>query len=308
MTAKIYKGNEEYNRIFWNTMNKKIGGEQIYNVSKQTGGQGGYLVPDEFEQKIIKKLEEENIIRKLATVIETSGGSHEIPIESDYGTANWMNEESQYTESDVAIDNLILEDYKMGTIAKATEELANDTEFNLEDYLAGVFSKRFANLEKAAYINGDGVGKPTGLLQGGILGVTGEAGQTTEIKPDALIELFHSLPQSYRENATWLMSDTTALKIRSMKDSSGNYLWREDGLLGRPVEISNHVPNMEAGAKSILFGDFSFYRIGDKKGSLLKRLGELFSNKGQVGFIVHKGVDGKLSVPESVVYYQNPSA
>ena len=102
------------------------------------------------------------------------------------------------------------------------------------------------------------------------------------------------------------MNDATTLTLRTMKDNDGNYLWNtaNDTILGRPVQISNAMPDIEAGKKPVAFGDFSYYWIGDRQGISFKRLNELYAGNGQVGFLASKRLDGKLVLPEAIKVLQ----
>lgn len=273
---------------------------------------GGFTVPDEFERTLIQALEAENIMRKLATVIQTASGSREIPIVSAHGTAAWVGEAAAFTESDETFANKTLSAFKAGTIIKVSEELLHDSAFNLESYIANEFGRRVGRLEEIGFVNGTGTGQPKGVVTDAEVGKVGLAGQTTSVIAADLIDVFHALKRPYRARARWLMGDAAAKVIRKLADTTGQYLWQPglaagapDTLLGRPVEISDDVPAMAVSAKSILFGDFSYYWIVDRVGRVFQRLNELYAANGQVGFRAFQRVDGKLILTEAVKYYQN---
>ncbi|MBT2215841.1 phage major capsid protein [Virgibacillus dakarensis] len=287
---------------------------QIRNLAVGTDANGGYLVPDEFERQIIQGLEEQNIMRQLATVIQTSSGSREIPVESDYGTANWMGENEKYTESDAEFGQVVLSAHKAGTIIKVSEELLNDSAFNIDNYVAGAFVKRFSNLEEAAFINGDGTGKPTGIIGSAEVGHTTAAGQVDALIADDFIDLYHSLKRPYRRNASFLANDGTVKAVRKLKDNDGQYLWQPgitagepDRVLARPIYVADDVPGLGAGNKPLVFGDYSYYWIADRQGRVMQRLNELYAANGQVGFRMFERVDGKLILPEAVKVLQTAS-
>lgn len=276
---------------------------------------GGYLVPDEFERTLIQKLEEENIMRGLATVITTASGTREIPVEADYGQAYWLGENEQYRESDASFGRVVLGAHKLGTIVKVSEELMYDSAFNMAAYVSSAFARRMGRAEEEAFIVGDGSGKPKGLVHDAQVGVTAPTGQTDSITADNLIDLYHALRRPYRSRATWLMSDSTAKALRKLKDNDGQYLWQPglqagqpDRILGRPVAISDFVPPLGAGNRSILFGDLSYYWIADRVGRVMQRLDELYAVNGQVGFRMYQRVDGRLVLPEAVVCFQNAAS
>ena len=124
-----------------------------------------------------------------------------------------------------------------------------------------------------------------------------EVGVTTEsLTYDDCIALFHSVKPEYRSNAVWLMNDNTALTLHKLKDNAGNYLWNSanDTILGRPVRICNEMPNIEAGYKPILFGDFDYYWIIDRSPITLKILKELFIESGRYGYVGSEFLDARL--------------
>ncbi|OPZ85954.1 MAG: Phage capsid family protein [Firmicutes bacterium ADurb.Bin419] len=128
---------------------------------------------------------------------------------------------------------------------------------------------------------------------------------------DEVIDLYHSLGSPYRKNAVFVMNDTTVKAIRKLKDGNGQYLWQPsialgqpDTILNRPLKTSAYVPNIEAGAKTIAFGDFSYFWVADRQGRSFKRLNELFATTGQVGFMATQRVDGKLVLSEAIKVLQ----
>lgn len=304
----------EYRHAFWLYVRRDKTGMDIPEaraLSVGTATAGGYLVPREFERRIIDKLNEVNVMRRLGTVIRTSG-DRDIPVVSSHGSASWTGEAAAYTESDDSFTQVTLQAFKAATLIKVSEELLNDSAFDLENYIQNEFVRRISNLAESAYVNGDGTGKPTGVVQGASQGVVGAAGQTTSVTADDLIDLFHSLRPPYRQNAVWLMHDSTVKAISKLKDRNGQYLWQPglqagvpDRIKGRPVEVSEYMPEMAANAKSILFGDFSYYWIADRQGISFQRLNELYAGNGQVGFRGFLRTDGKLTLSEAIKYYQN---
>ena len=156
---------------------------------------------------------------------------------------------------------------------KVSEELLNDSVFDLESYIAKEFARRIGAKEEEAFFTGDGSGKPLGVLAatgGAETGVT--SASSTAITADELMDLFYSLKSPYRKKAVWVLNDSTIKAVRKLKDSTGQYLWQPslmagtpDTLLGRPVKTSAYMPVIAAGAKTIAFGDFSYYWIADRR-------------------------------------------
>ena len=273
-----------------------------------TDSEGGYLVPDEYETTLVEALEEENIFRKLAHVISTSSGDRKIPVVASKGSASWVDEEGTIPDSDDAFSQVSIGAYKLGTLIKVSNELLNDNVFNLEAYISKEFARRIGAKEEDAFFNGNGTGKPVGIFNatgGAEVGVT--AASATAITADEIIDLFYSLKAPYRKNAVWILNDATIKTIRKLKDNNGNYLWQPsliagtpDTILGRPVYTSSYVPTIAAGAKTIAFGDFSYYWIADRAGRNFKKLTELYAANDQTGFVATQRVDGKLILPEAI--------
>ena len=313
---KTGRASDEYKGSFWNAMRVKAPMPSVLNALQEgTDSEGGYLVPDEFERTLVDALEEENVFRTLAHVIKTSSGDRKIPVVASKGTASWVDEEGAYTESDDAFSQVSIGAYKLGTMIKVSEELLADSVFDLEAYISKEFARRIGAREEESFFNGDGKGKPLGILAaagGAEVGVT--AASATAITADEVIDLFYSLKAPYRKNAVWLLNDATVKQIRKLKDTTGQYLWQPslvagtpDTILGRPVKTSAFMPTAAAGAKTIAFGDFKYYWIADRQGRTFKKLSELYAANGQVGFMGTQRVDGKLILPEAIKVLQQKS-
>ncbi len=302
--AKTGTASEAYKRVFWDSFRKR-GFMDINNVLQiGTDEQGGYLVPDEFEHKLIDALQEQNFFRTLATIIHTSSGDRKIPVVTGHGEAAWMDENGLYPESEDTFGITSIGAYKLGTAIKVSDELLYDSVFDLESYIATEFARRIGTKEEEAFIVGDGTSKPTGVVPSAEDGVTTAGANITF---DDVMDLYHSLRIPYRRNAVWLLNDTTVKALRKLKDGNGNYIWQPsvqagqpDMILNRPYYTSSFVPDLTAGNRVMLFGDFSYYWIADRQGRSFKRLNELYAANGQVGFLASQRVDGKLILPEAV--------
>lgn len=310
---KTGRAADEYKSNFWNVMRAKAPMPEVVNALKiGVDTEGGFLVPDEFEKTLVDALEEENVFRSLAKIINTSSGERKIPVVASKGSANWIDEEGPYVDSDDVFGQVTISSFKLGTAIKISEELINDSVFDLEEYISKEFARRIGAREEDAFFNGDGNGKPVGILSatgGAQVGIT--AASATAITADEVIDLFYSLKAPYRKNAVWVLNDSTIKAIRKLKDGSGQYLWQQalvagtpDTILGRPVKTSAFMPSIEAGAKTIAFGDFKYYWIADRQGRSFKRLNELYATTGQIGFLGSQRVDGKLILPEAIKVIQ----
>ena len=302
-----------YKKSFWNAMREKHIRPEVLNALQEgTDSEGGYLVPDEFEHTLVEALEEENIFRKLAHVINTASGDRKIPVVATKGTASWVDEEGSITESDDSFTQVSIGAYKLGTLIKVSNELLHDSVFDLEKYISKEFARRIGTKEEDSFFNGDGDGKPVGIFNGtggAQVGVT--AASASAITADEVIDLFYSLGAPYRKNAVWVLNDATVKAVRKLKDGNGNYLWQPaltsdtpDTLLGRPVYTSSAVPTIASGKKVIAFGDFNYYWIADRQGRVFKKLSELYATTDQTGFVATQRVDGKLILPEAIKVLQ----
>lgn len=264
---------------------------------------GGYLVPEEYDRRLIDVLDEENIMRTLGTTITTSG-EHKINIAATKPATAWIEEGAAIQFSDATFGQKLLDAHKLHVAIKITDELLYDNAFNLENYIITQFGKALANAEEDAFLNGDGTGKPKGLFQDAEVGVTTSAASITS---DNIIELVYSLKRPYRKNASFIMNDQTIAALRKLKDNNNNYIWQPsyqagepDRLLGYTLHTSAFAPKQAAGAKAIAFGDFSYYNIGDRGVRSLQELKELFAGNGMVGYLMKERVDGLLVLPEAV--------
>ena len=308
--SKTGRASDAYRKAFWNQIRSKnpLTPELRNALEEGEVAEGGYLVPDTFENTLISGLTENGAIRAHARVITTSGGLHKIPVVASHGSASWIDEEGDYIESDESFGQVQLDAHKVGTVIKVSEELLQDSAFDLESYISAEFSRRIGDKEEDAFINGDGSAKPTGILHatyGGQVGVT--AAGASAITADELVDLYYSLKAPYRKNAVWILNDATIKLIRKLKTGDGQYLWQpgiKDGevntILGRPYFTSPFMPTAAAGAKTVIFGDLGYYWIGDRQGITFRRLNELYAGKGQVGFMASRRLDGKTVLPEAI--------
>lgn len=304
---KTGRASDAYRQAFWNSMRNRMSYEVQNALSIGTDSEGGYLVPDEYEKKLVESLEDEVFFRTLATVIRTSSGDRKIPIVTSKGEAAWIDEGGQFPESDDSFGQTSIGAYKLATMIKVSDELLNDSVFSIEQYISKEFGRRIGTKEEEAFFIGDGSGKPTGLFHSTGGAETGVTVANTNITFDDVMDLYYSLRAPYRNKAVWLLNDSTVKAIRKLKDGNGNYIWQPsvkegepDRILNRPYRTSIYVPEIAAGNRVMAFGDYSHYWIADRQGRSFKRLNELYATTGQVGFLASERVDGKLILSEAV--------
>jgi len=261
---------------------------------------GGYLVPEEYDRRLIDVLEEENIMRSLGTKITTSG-QHKINIAATKPAASWIEEGGSLTFGDATFSQIFLDAYKLHVAIKVTEELLYDNAFNLENYIVTQFGRALANAEEDAFLNGDGTGKPLGLFAATGGGTVADT-LTAAVKSDDLLNLVYALKRPYRRRASFILNDHTLASLRKLKDNNGAYIWQPSYQAGEPDRLLGYAVHTSAYAPTdaIAFGDYSYYNIGDRGTRSFKALTELFAGNGMVGFVAKERVDGKLVLPEAV--------
>lgn len=302
MAEKMQSEKEQKNAMHKDAMLKALRSNfrQVDNVlQEKVDADGGYLVPEEYDNRLIQSLEGENIMRQLGHTLTTSG-DHKINIAATTPAAAWIDEGGQLTFGEATFKQALLDAHKLHVAIKVTEELLYDSAFNLENYILEQFGKALANAEEDAFLNGDGTGKPTGVFH-----QTNGGTYLTEVatlKADDIINLIHALKRPYRKGAVFILNDKTIAAIRKLKDNNGAYMWQPsyqvgepDRLLGYPVYTSQFAPE-----NKIAFGDFSYYNIGDRGTRSFKQLTELFAGNGMIGFVAKERVDGKLILKEDV--------
>ena len=301
---KSGRASDEYKEDFGRHLRGK---KPLHNVlSESVDADGGYLVPEEFENQIVRGIDETNIIRSIAKVI-TTAHDRKIPVAVGHSVATWTEENAAFTESNPSFGQKQIDAFKLTDLIRVSTELLQDSAFNVEDYIIREFSYAFGVAEEQAFCVGTGTNQPTGIFteNGGEVGFT--TSSATVITIDDVISLIYSLKAPYRKNAVFLMNDATVGLIRKLKDGNGAYLWQPsvqagqpDKILGFDVYTTPFAPAIAGGALPIAFGDFQNYWIGDRGGKTVQRLNELYATNGQVGYVATERVDGKVILPEAI--------
>lgn len=298
MDEKKGRARNEYKEAMLDALRSNF--KRVSNVLQEgVDADGGYLVPEEMDTRLIQTLEEENIMRKLGHIIQTSG-NHKINIAATNPAAAWIDEGAELQFKDSTFKQLLLDAHKLHVAIKVTEELLYDSAFNLESYITEQFAKALANAEEDAFLNGDGNNKPLGVFAQTGGGKRLESAST--LKADDILSLVYALKRPYRKNAVFIMNDKLVAQIRKFKDNNGSFIWQPayqsgepDTILGYKVYTSAFAPE-----NAIAFGDFSYYNIGDRGTRSFQELRELFAGNGMVGYVAKERVDGKLILDEAV--------
>ena len=303
MMKKFYDITEqpEYDTQFWAEMRTKVTDHNVIDkaVSDITGG---YKLPAQAFGKLSEAVHKESVFRQVATSIKAYSGNNHILAKDCDDIAAFIapGEEIPGADADQDFTPYTIERHKLAVILKITSDLVHDASFSIEKYLIDRLGKNFGRAEDNGFINGTGVNEPTGILAG--TGGADVALTTSALTYDDMLTLYHSVDKSYRKNAVWLMNDDTALHLRKLKDDDGSYLWNSDNdtILGKPVVISEYMPDIEDGEKPVAFGDFSYYWIIDRDPASVQTLKELYLNTGHIGYLAYEFFDGKMIRSDAV--------
>ncbi len=274
-SVEARKQAEAYNTAFWEIMHT---GMPQNSLKAGSDGAGGYLVPDTYEDKLVKALSERNVIRQIATTIPTTHKLH-IPVAYGVGDATWVIEGqpwsfSEASFSEASFGEVVLDAHKLATSILASDEMLEDGGVDLEKHIQGFFAERIGGAEEVAFIRGNGKGKPLGLIYQASVGT---------------------------------MSDDAFRRLRRVDHYDGRPLWNNNLQEGEPQYLFGHriyickaMDKVAPGSIPVMFGDFRNYWIGDRGKRVIKRLVERYADRGQVAFITTERVDAKLVLPEAV--------
>jgi HK97 family phage major capsid protein len=314
----------EHKSAFERYMRKGDGGGldrfEMKALSSQSDPDGGYLVPRETETAIDRVLANVSPIRAIATVRQIGSASYRKPIAVAGADSGWAGEAA--ARSETAAPSLSVVEFptmELYAMPAATQSLLDDAFVNIEQWLADEVQIEFGEQEGAAFIAGDGVAKPRGLLSYAAVAdaswawdkigyiASGAAGAFASTNPaDALVDLVYAPRQGYRANGRWVMNRKTEAAVRKLKDGQGNYVWQPGAmagdpaiLLGYPVAEAEDMPDIGANSFSIAFGDFARgYLVVDRVG--VRVLRDPYTAKPFVLFYTTKRVGGGVQNFEAI--------
>lgn len=288
----------EYSGHFWNYMK----GDPCTNLLEAGMSIGGYQLPNYSYGKFCEALKAQSLFRRIGSTFFTHGATEHILGKESKDLAAWVKENEQIPIFDGMEDfsKYSIDAYKLAVFFKLDTAFLHDNDFRFEKYFIDRLARNFGSAEDDAFVNGDDVDKPIGILAengGAEIGA-----ETAEVTYDDVIRLFFSVKPEYRKNGIWLLNDDTALMLRTLKDKNGNYLWNQtnDTILGKPVMICNSMPNTASGKKPIAFGDFSYYWVVDRREMSIQALLEAFVDTEQIGYLGYEYLDGKLIRKDAV--------
>ena len=282
------------------------------SLSTAVNSDGGYLVDPVTSETVTSVLQSTASIRSIASVVTVEATSYDVLIDHTDVGAGWATETDPTAETGTpVIDRITIPLHELSALPKASQRLLDDSAFDIETWLAGRIADKFSRAEASAFLNGDGVDKPTGILTHGVVAndswswgnigyvATGTDGGIGD--GDAIVDLVYALGAEYRANGVFVMNSKTSGLIRKLKDADGRFLW-SDGLaageparlMGYPVLVAEDMPGVASDSFSVAFGDFAAgYTIAERPD--LRVLRDPFSAKPHVLFYATKRVGGDVS-------------
>ena len=290
-------------------------------MSTTTPAEGGYTVPSEIATMVIDKLKAFGGMREVAEIISTDSGNA-LSFPTSDGTAEVgeiVGENTAATGGDITFGTLPLNVFKYSSKKIALPvELIQDSAIDVIAFVVNRLATRIARIQNTHFTVGAGTTLPDGVIPKAGVGKTGTTGQTLTIIYDDLVDLIHSVNRAYRQNARFMLADTSVAVIRKIKDTTGRPIWNPGDaegiangvpstICGYPYTVNDDVAAMAASAKSIAFGDLSKYIIRDVMNStVIRRFDDsAFALLGQVGFCGWQRSGGNLIKPDAVKVYVN---
>ncbi len=306
MEEKSRKHSEAFQKLLRGKMTEREYETELKALSVNSDPDGGFLVTPQVSSEVVKKVFESSPLRQLASVQSISSDSLEILEDLDEAGSGWVGEtESRAETTTPQLKKIIIPVHELYAKPKASQKLLDDAAFNVESWLAEKVSAKFSRDEATAFISGNGVKKPRGILSytagdGFELIEQVNSGSAATITADGIIDLQGALFEAYQGNASWLMRRATVTAVRKLKDTQNRYLWEPglqvgdpDMLLGKPLYKAADMPALGANALSVAYGDFrQGYQIVDRIG--IRVLRDPFSSKPYVEFYTTKRVGGDV--------------
>ena len=269
----------------------------------------GYLAPPEYVRELIKGIIEYSPVRSLARVRTTTQRSVQVPKRTGTFSAQWVAE--QGTRSETTGYSVGLEEipaHEVYALVDISEQELEDSVFNLEAEMNAEFTEQFAKAEGNAFISGDSIGKPQGLITNASVGTITTAANDA-LAADDLIGAAHNIKSEYMRNATWLFNRSTLSAIRKLKDASGQYIFQPgiyqmgigSNLLGHPVVEASDLADVADGTLPVVFGDIRrAYMIVDRVNLSIMRDPFTQASSGNVRYVARRRVGGQVILPEAI--------
>ncbi|MCD1591805.1 phage major capsid protein [Qipengyuania citrea] len=293
------EGKDEYEAKFNDWARTGEGEREVKAMATEQGG-GDVVVPRVLDTNIIEELYAHSAMRQLADVISVTSRDYSFMRSNAGAQAGWVGETDERPETNTpALSKVAVTFGEMYANPAATQISLDDAAFDLNGFLARQIANVFGATEGAAFINGNGTDKPTGVFSAST-GIEQVAGSGVTVDGDDALALFYALDARKRANASFLVNPASVHTLRTLKDANGNYLWQPSlqagqpaTLLGKPIYEDDNVAVEAAGALSMAFGDFKAgYVIADRLGTRMLR--DPYTNKPYVHFYTTKVVGGQV--------------
>lgn len=285
-----------------------LGADEVKSLRISDDTSGGYLAPAEFSAEVDKNIVQFSPVRQAARVGSTSSGSVLIPRRTGRPTASWVGETETRSATEAAYGQVEIPIDEAACYCDVSNRLLEDAAVDIASEVSFDLAEEFGRLEGAAFLNGDGVKKPLGIMND--TGISYTPGtDASNIKADGLIDIYYALAPFYRQRGVWMLNSKTLGAIRKLKDSgTGTYLWQPalaagqpETILGRPVVEAVDMPDVSGNAFPVLFGDFaSAFRIYDRVSLSLLRDPYSQATLGLTRFHARRRVGARVVRPEAV--------
>lgn len=275
----------------------QLGDVDDYNLKLAKLKNNSYPLPYSFKGDYTEHLAHENLFRRFGTVIHTEIEGGTVVCMDVMPEPEIVDENQSYpSPHEMRYPCLRCRSHKLAMLGKIPCSFVDDTRFDLAGYVYREIGHCFGRAEENICLNGIGQTEPKGLLHSAEIGVT-----ASTLTADAVIELFFSLDKKYRRNAVWVMNDETAMTLRMLKDSAGNFLWRstDDTIFSHTVVISNYIND-----STVVFGDLSYYWLIERQPLAVRPLNELYAQESCLGLAASERIDGKLVRSEAVKLFK----
>ena len=287
-----------YRTAFENRLRtNQLGDVDDYNLKLAKLKNNSYPLPYSFKGDYTEHLAHENLFRRFGTVIHTEIEGGTVVCMDVMPEPEIVDENQSYpSPHEMRYPCLRCRSHKLAMLGKIPCSFVDDTRFDLAGYVYREFGHCFGRAEENICLNGIGQTEPKGLLHSDEIVVT-----ACTVTADAVIELFFSLDKQYRRNAVWVMNDETAMTLRMLKDSAGNFLWRntDDTIFSHTVVISNYIND-----STIVFGNLSYYWLIERQPLAVRPLNELYAQESCLGLAASERIDGKLVRSEAVKLFK----
>lgn len=257
-------------------------------------GKFGYYMLSDSEEELDTLLAKDNLFRRFGTVVKVTESDKAIAVVTSATKARITKENESFPSDNDDVVKFAVRRYKIASLVKINQNIVLDSRFGVLDFLTNHFTRRFAKAEEDLFLNGSGTDEPLGVLKSAGIGAV-----SRELTYDDIVKLYFSVDAGYRENGVFVMSDETALRLRTLKSENGTYLWnsQNDTIFGKPVVTSVYMTDT---ATPVMFGDLSQVWVIARSSLCLKVLSELFIMDGQIGYAAHEFIDVQLIRPEAV--------